>query len=260
MEFNRRPLTRRMASALTGEPRGQALLEEMARRDLFLHRIDENGGWYLYHHMFAEFLRQRLERVIRSGSPSCITSHRTGSAATKCSARQSITPWPPEILGARSNSSRRTHETWYVVFAQAFHHLPPATAVRAIAEATRVGNRFLVIDLERQPPMRLLVMSLLMAPVAVAMLAVRSSFRHMAHDGFISALRSCSRSGFTALGKAAHPAMRIEFLSTTTSSGYGPKSVAIVFSRPAATAEPTNATEHETRQSGDRGLFEVGRG
>ncbi|MEV4240833.1 hypothetical protein ACIBJI_40280 [Nocardia sp. NPDC050408] len=147
-----------------------------------------------------------------------------------------------------------------MVFAQAFHHLPPATAVRAIAEATRVGNRFLVIDLERQPPMRLLVMSLLMAPVAVAMLAVRSSFRHMAHDGFISALRSYSRSAFTALGKAAHPAMRIEFLSTTTSSGYGPKSVAIVFSRPAATAEPTNATEHETRQSGDRGLFEVGRG
>ena len=38
-----------------------------------------------------------------------------------------------------------------VVFAQSFHHLPPELAVRAIAEATRVGGKFLVIDLRRLP-------------------------------------------------------------------------------------------------------------
>ena len=51
-----------LASALSGEPRGQAMLEEVEARDLFLGRIDENGDWFRYHHLFAEFLRRRLDR------------------------------------------------------------------------------------------------------------------------------------------------------------------------------------------------------
>jgi ATP/maltotriose-dependent transcriptional regulator MalT len=51
-----------LASALSGEPRGQALLEEVEARDLFLRRLDDNGEWFRYHHLFAEFLRRRLER------------------------------------------------------------------------------------------------------------------------------------------------------------------------------------------------------
>ena len=51
-----------LASALSGEPRGQALLEEVEARDLFLRRLDDNGDWFRYHHLFAEFLRRRLER------------------------------------------------------------------------------------------------------------------------------------------------------------------------------------------------------
>ncbi|MVU80820.1 protein kinase [Nocardia sp. ET3-3] len=51
-----------LASALTGRRRGQALLEEIERRDLFLRRIDEDGEWFRYHHLFVQFLRQRLER------------------------------------------------------------------------------------------------------------------------------------------------------------------------------------------------------
>lgn len=51
-----------LATALTGEQHGQALLEEIEQRDLFLRRVDPDGHWFRYHHLFAEFLRQRLER------------------------------------------------------------------------------------------------------------------------------------------------------------------------------------------------------
>ena len=51
-----------LASALTGRSRGQALLEEIEQHDLFLSRIDEAGEWFRYHHLFVQFLRQRLER------------------------------------------------------------------------------------------------------------------------------------------------------------------------------------------------------
>lgn len=51
-----------LACALSDQPRGQAMLEEVEAGDLFLRRIDENGDWFRYHHLFAEFLRRRLDR------------------------------------------------------------------------------------------------------------------------------------------------------------------------------------------------------
>jgi ATP/maltotriose-dependent transcriptional regulator MalT/serine/threonine protein kinase len=51
-----------LATALAEVPRGQAMLEEIERRGLFLQRIDEDPNWFRYHHMFAEFLRRRLDR------------------------------------------------------------------------------------------------------------------------------------------------------------------------------------------------------
>jgi ATP/maltotriose-dependent transcriptional regulator MalT len=51
-----------LASALAEVPRGQAMLEEIERRGLFLQRTDEDPNWFRYHHMFAEFLRRRLDR------------------------------------------------------------------------------------------------------------------------------------------------------------------------------------------------------
>jgi ATP/maltotriose-dependent transcriptional regulator MalT len=51
-----------LASALAEVPRGQAMLEEIERRGLFLQRIEEDPNWFRYHHMFAEFLRRRLDR------------------------------------------------------------------------------------------------------------------------------------------------------------------------------------------------------
>ena len=51
-----------LASALANVARGQAMLEEVERRGLFLQHIDDEWNWFRYHQMFAEFLRRRLER------------------------------------------------------------------------------------------------------------------------------------------------------------------------------------------------------
>ncbi|MEE2035311.1 protein kinase domain-containing protein [Rhodococcus chondri] len=51
-----------LASALSGRGRGQAMLEEIEEQDLFLHSVDDEGRWFRFQPLFAEFLRQRLER------------------------------------------------------------------------------------------------------------------------------------------------------------------------------------------------------
>ncbi|MFZ2173986.1 MAG: protein kinase, partial [Rhodococcus sp. (in: high G+C Gram-positive bacteria)] len=51
-----------LARVLSGRPGGQATLEEIETRDLFLRRLDDNGEWFRYHHLFAEFLQRRLGR------------------------------------------------------------------------------------------------------------------------------------------------------------------------------------------------------
>jgi serine/threonine-protein kinase PknK len=51
-----------LASALAGVRRGQAMLEQVEARGLFLQRIDSDPTWFRYHHLFRDYLRTRLER------------------------------------------------------------------------------------------------------------------------------------------------------------------------------------------------------
>ncbi|MCV7195245.1 class I SAM-dependent methyltransferase [Mycobacterium angelicum] len=116
-----------------------------------------------------------------------------------------------------------------VVFALAFHHLPPAVAYRAIAEATRVAKRFLVIDLKRRTPLRLTLSALLLLPPQLLFALASPSMRLVIHDGVISALRAYSASAFEALGRAVDPAMNVDIRPAGIRF---PPSIAVVFSRP----------------------------
>jgi serine/threonine-protein kinase PknK len=51
-----------LASVVAQTARGQATLEEVERRGLFLQQVEGEPGWFRYHQIFAEFLRRRLER------------------------------------------------------------------------------------------------------------------------------------------------------------------------------------------------------
>ncbi|MFC9907892.1 protein kinase [Rhodococcus sp. NPDC127593] len=50
-----------LATALTSHQHAQTVLEDIEERDLFLTRLDQDGQWFRYHHLFAEHLRRRLE-------------------------------------------------------------------------------------------------------------------------------------------------------------------------------------------------------
>lgn len=93
-----------------------------------------------------------------------------------------------------------------VVFAQSFHHLPPAVASLAIAEATRVGKKFLIIDLARQAPGALL----LWLPLFSLFSLVTAGYP-ITHDGFISSLRAYSPSALSALAAHASPGITLRF-------------------------------------------------
>jgi hypothetical protein len=86
------------------------------------------------------------------------------------------------------------------VFALSFHHLPPSSASRVIAEGTRAADKLLIIDLPRPPtPLHLLRLAA-MLPFA--------PFVPFVHDGLISSLRTYSPSALRAL--AAHAGVDIE--------------------------------------------------
>jgi LuxR family maltose regulon positive regulatory protein len=51
-----------LCDALTGHSDGQAMLERLERENLFVVALDDERRWYRYHHLFADFLKTRLER------------------------------------------------------------------------------------------------------------------------------------------------------------------------------------------------------
>ena len=53
-------LTGSLCDALTGRSDGQEMLERLERENLFVVALDDERRWYRYHHLFADFLRDRL--------------------------------------------------------------------------------------------------------------------------------------------------------------------------------------------------------
>ena len=51
-----------LCDALTGRSDGQEMLERLERGNLFVVALDDERRWYRYHHLFADFLRGRLQR------------------------------------------------------------------------------------------------------------------------------------------------------------------------------------------------------
>ncbi|MES2818974.1 MAG: LuxR C-terminal-related transcriptional regulator [Pseudomonadota bacterium] len=51
-----------LCNALTGRQDGLAMLERLHSDQLFVIRLDEQGQWLRYHHLFAEFLQGRLAK------------------------------------------------------------------------------------------------------------------------------------------------------------------------------------------------------
>jgi LuxR family maltose regulon positive regulatory protein len=54
-----------LCDAVIGRQDGQSLLEALEQSNLFLVPLDTQRHWYRYHHLFADFLRARLEQVAR---------------------------------------------------------------------------------------------------------------------------------------------------------------------------------------------------
>jgi len=52
-----------LCHAVTGNPNSTEILSVLVRKNLFLIPLDAEGSWYRFHHLFAEMLRMRLERL-----------------------------------------------------------------------------------------------------------------------------------------------------------------------------------------------------
>lgn len=52
-----------LCDAVTGSENSRAVLEQLERANLFLVPLDDKRHWYRYHHLFAEFLRSRLQQT-----------------------------------------------------------------------------------------------------------------------------------------------------------------------------------------------------
>jgi LuxR family maltose regulon positive regulatory protein len=52
-----------LCDVVTGENNGQAMLEQLDARNLFLIALDDERRWYRYHHLFADVLRSRLKQT-----------------------------------------------------------------------------------------------------------------------------------------------------------------------------------------------------
>lgn len=104
-------LTPNLCAAVASCPEAPAVLEDLAQKNLFLSRVDENGTAYRYHALFAEFLRTQLNRA----SPDrAIELHRRAGDAQKNNPRDSPLPGGRAVGRCRADhrsGQRTTHTT-----------------------------------------------------------------------------------------------------------------------------------------------------
>ena len=67
-----------LCNALTGRRDGLDMLMRLQREQLFVIPLDEQGEWFRYHHLFAEFLQGRLQR--HPTVPRCCTPRPAGAS------------------------------------------------------------------------------------------------------------------------------------------------------------------------------------
>lgn len=113
-----------------------------------------------------------------------------------------------------------------VIFSHSFHHLPPAKAAAALAEGTRVGAKFLIIDIPRTAPAIALLFTL---PILAALILVKERNFACPHDAVISGLRAYSPAAFRAM--RAHVAEDIDVQLWQQSIGKAPMRNQIVLAQ-----------------------------
>ncbi len=67
-----------LCDTVTGAAGGQAMLEELERRNLFVIPLDDERRWYRYHHLFADLLQTRLQHQV---GPERVAELRSRAAA-----------------------------------------------------------------------------------------------------------------------------------------------------------------------------------
>ncbi len=51
-----------LCEAVTEQPKSQAILEKLEQSNLFIVPLDDQRGWYRYHHLFTDVLRRQLQQ------------------------------------------------------------------------------------------------------------------------------------------------------------------------------------------------------
>jgi LuxR family transcriptional regulator, maltose regulon positive regulatory protein len=154
-----------LCDALTGASNGQTMLERLERDNLFVIPLDDDRHWYRYHHLFADFLRGRLQS---EDSERVEELHR--AAATWCerhgliddAVRHALGAGDPEwtarlveqhVAGVLARSERATLEWWLAALPEEVVRSRPrlclVLAYRAMLTGRLVEFERLLDDTER---------------------------------------------------------------------------------------------------------------
>lgn len=219
---------------------------DVARRRGVIRALELTGGWFGSTERFAEIALAKVEdvadpRILELGagngelSRTLLDWHPSARLTVTDMDAAAVAAMAASDLGAHPRAKVRAMDATAIdaadgsfdlaVFALSFHHLPPAAAVRAFAEGTRVADTLLIIDLPRPP-----------SPLHVIRLATVLPFARLSplvRDGVATSLRCYSPSALRALAEHADPAIEVELRG-------GPLSPQVVVARRADAAPRSN--------------------